>query len=68
MASMKKITMCRTIVWEGESSQTTITIDDYIQEMKEYGKQKSRSVRTARRYLRSLGLELNRDGEVIGSK
>lgn len=64
----KKTLIFKSIVSDGISSQTTITIDDYIVEMKKYGQQKSRTTRSARSYLRSLGLELSRDGKVIGRK
>lgn len=58
----------RTITWDGKSTTTTISIEDYIALMKEYGKEKAKSVRSARRYLRSLGLILNRNGEIIGKE
>lgn len=63
-----RIKIQRTITWEGESTATTISIDDYLSLMKEFGKEKAKSVRSARRYLRSLGLILNRNGEIIGKK
>lgn len=68
MATQRKTRIFRTIVFEGETSKTTITIEDYIREMKSYGQEKSRTTRTARKYLRSLGLELDTNGEVIGRK
>lgn len=68
MATQRKTRIFRTIVLDGESSKTTITMADYVREMKAYGQAKSRTTRTARRYLRSLGLELSDNGEVIGRK
>lgn len=56
----------RAITWNGESSKCVVDIKEYTDLMKAYGRDKAKSVRTARRYLRSLGLVLNREGEIIG--
>ena len=56
----------RAITWNGESSISVVNIKEYMTLMKAYGRDKAKSVRSARKYLRSLGLVLNREGEIIG--
>jgi len=63
--AMGKVKIQRTIVWNESSSASTISIEDYFDLMKKYGQEKAKSVRSARKYLRSLGLVLNRDGEIV---
>ncbi len=58
----------RTITWNEKSSMSVVNIEDYIALMKRYGRDKAKSVRSARKYLRSVGLILNREGEIIGKK
>lgn len=55
----------RTITWEGESTQTTVSFEEYLSLMKEYGASKSKTVRSSRMYLRSLGLVLDKEGRII---
>ena len=65
---MRKVKIQRTIVWNESSSATSISIEEYFDLMKKYGQEKAKSVRSARKYLRSLGLVLNRNGEIIGKE
>lgn len=65
---MRQIKVRRYITWEGGSTDTAISIEEYISMMKEYGASKAKSVRTSRRYLRSLGMEIDRRGRVIVEK
>ena len=65
---MRKVKIQRTIVWNESSSATTISIEEYFDLMKKYGQEKAKSVRSARKYLRSSGLVLNRNGEIIGKE
>lgn len=41
----------------------TLTKEEYLSMMKEYGAKRSRTVRTSRKYLRSLGIVLDRNGK-----
>lgn len=65
---LSKVRTERTITWDEESTMSVVNIEDYIALMKIYGRNKAKSVRSARRYLRSLGLILNRAGEIIGKE
>ena len=65
MATTRNIKIQRTITWEENSSATSISFKEYIQKMKQFGEEKAKTTRTSRRYLRSLGLELDRNGFVI---
>lgn len=58
----------RAVVWDAESSETAVSISDYISEMKVYGMKKAKTTRSARHYLRSLGLELDKNGQIVTEK
>ena len=62
---VKKTRIVRTISWEGETNELQVSIRDYEVLMKEYGEKKAKTIRTSRKYLRSLGLEVNRYGEIL---
>ena len=65
MAKLNKRGHKRLLVFEGDSSDTTISFKDYISLMKEYGSAKARTVRTSRKYLRGLGLNIDKKGNFI---
>lgn len=62
MSTVKNIKILRTISWDGSSSQTTISINEYLSEMKQYGLKKAKTTRSSRKYLRSLGLNIDKKG------
>ena len=65
---MAQIKVRRSITWEGDSTETTISFEEYISKMKEYGASKAKTVRTSRRYLRSLGMEIDNNGRILIDK
>lgn len=59
----------RILTWKNcNNEDETISIDEYLSEMKKYGNEKSKTRRSARKYLRTLGLILNKNGNIIGKK
>lgn len=62
---MPKQTIRRALTWDGNSTKTTISLEDYISKMKAYGALKAKNVRTSRNYLRSIGLNINTKGEIL---
>lgn len=65
---MAQIKIRRSLTWYGKSTETTVSFSEYISLMKEYGASKAKSVRTSRKYLRSLGLEIDNTGHLIIEK
>lgn len=55
----------RLLVFDGNSSDSTISFKDYVSLMKQYGSAKARTVRTSRKYLRSLGLNIDKKGNFV---
>lgn len=64
----KKTIVSRQLTWTGESTESTISYKEMLLMMKKYGAEKAKTVRSSRKYLRSLGLVLNRNGEIIDFK
>lgn len=65
---MKQVRQCkiqRTISWEGNSTSTTISISDYLLEMRRFGQLQSRTTASSRKYLRSLGMEIDKKGYIV---
>lgn len=58
----------RPIIWNGISTENAVSYADYFSQMKAYGAQKARSVRTSRKYLRSLGLQIDHKGMFVTTK
>lgn len=46
---------------------TDVPVDELKRMMAEYGRQKSKTVRSSRKYLRSIGMVIKTDGTVITS-
>ena len=46
---------------------TDVPVDELQRMMGEYGRQKSKTVRSSRKYLRSIGMVIKTDGTVITS-
>lgn len=55
----------RVVSFEDASSKTVVSINDYINAMKAYGQKKSQTVRSSRRYLRSLGMDIKKNGGIV---
>jgi len=68
MAQIKHTKIRRVITWDGKSTKEAVHIEEYISEMRKYGAQKAKTVRSARHYLRSLGLEIDRNGVIMIKK
>lgn len=68
MAHIKHVKIKRIVVWDEESSETTVSIEEYISQMREYGVKKAQTVRSARHYLRSLGLQIDKMGRIVIDK
>lgn len=46
---------------------TDVPVDELQRMMVEYGRQKSKTVRSSRKYLRSIGMVIKSDGTVVTS-
>ncbi len=59
----------RTLTWDIrlKENPSFIYIEEYMEAIKEYGEKTSKTVRSSRRFLRSVGLNIDNRGNIISS-
>lgn len=65
MSQIRYTKIRRIVVVNDENTEETVSIEKYILEMRKYGAKKAKTVRSARHYLRSIGLEIDRKGVIL---
>lgn len=55
----------RRITFTNESNENEISWEEYVENMKAYGKEISKTVRSSRKYLRSLGMNIDYKGNIV---